>query len=608
MPGLSVNFAQIALRYANICPEKVAAVYRPEQSLDDVGHRRRLTFEVLETRVKRLALALRKAGVRRSDSVAGVLSNTPDAAIAMLATNAIGGVWSSCSPDFGETAVCSRLEQVQPKVLFYTPAYRYKGEVRCVLNNISRIATRMPSVELLICMPPGCCLEGYSILSVAKTAPTGVNHALLRDFEKSAGSIETFRYETMSMDDPVVTMFSSGTTGRPKCIVQGPGILLNQMKEHSLHHEVTEMSTMLYTTSTGWMLFNWVIAALATGCKLVFYDGAAIPDNDPFRLINIANDESVTHFGSGAKYYYALSQIPASHQKVLPKPPVSSLRLVMATGSPSTVDHFDFVRSFFGRGVQYASMSGGTEINGCFALGTPWKPVIAPELQCVGLGMDVAVFSKVGAPVTSERGELVCRNCCPCMPLYFQDDNEHRKYKSSYFERFGPQIWAHGDFASITKNGGVEITGRSDSTLNPGGVRIGTADLYQVVEGLEFVESALVTEHTLFGDNRIVMFVALRHPLLLSSSIEKQIQHQIRSRLSPRHIPYSIVQVPEVPFTFSGKKCEIPVKRILQGREPGNREAVKNPEAFDSIRNALWKKGLLQPSASSTRRVAAFKM
>lgn len=608
MPGLNINFAAIVLRYANIHPDKLAVTYRPEIKVDDIGHQRRLSYQQLESRVKRLAQALRNVGVRKGDAVAGVLANTPDAIIAMLATAAVGAVWSSCSPDFGETAVCSRLEQIHPKILFYTPVYRYKGKVRCIVENISRIAARLSCIDLFISVPPGCCSEGYSVLSLCKKPPVAAKHEFLRDFESLESVPEHFDYEMITMDDPVITMFSSGTTGEPKCIAQGCGVLLNQMKEHMLHHEVSNESVMLYITSTGWMLFNWIIAALPTGCTLVLYDGAAIPENDPFRLINIAREEKVTHFGSGAKFYQALSQARA--KSPLSSPPTKgkklahSLKMVMATGSPSTPEHFTFVRSFFGSDVQYASMSGGTEINGCFALGTPWKPVVAPELQCAGLGMDVAVFNDNGEPITGESGELVCRNPCPCMPLYFGNDNLHRRYRSSYFERFGPDIWSHGDFAVVSSDGGFTITGRSDSTLNPGGVRIGTADLYQIVEGLDFVENALVTEQMVSGDSRMIMFLVLHNGRRLNDAMEKHVRDIIRSRLSPRHVPYAIVQIPEVPFTYSGKKCEIPVKKILQGKEPGNREAVKNPRAFDCIQFALEQRGMLRPSPGNVRNLS----
>lgn len=613
MPGLHVNFASIVLRYASLAPDKLAILYRPESKIDDVGHRRRLTFIELKARVESLATALRNSGVCKGDAVAGMLANTPDAVICMLATVAVGAVWSSCSPDFGETAVCSRLEQIGPRVLFYSPAYQYKGKVNCVVENITRVAARLGGLEVLVCVPTGCCSQGYSVVSLAKKPPANLKHEFLRDFENRTTSPEQFEYEVVTMDDPVVTMFSSGTTGKPKCIVQGCGILLNQMKEHSLHHEVTERSTMLYSTSTGWMLFNWLVAALATGCTIVLYDGAAIPQNDPYRLINIASEENVTHFGSGAKYYKALNQIQGAHPRLL-KPnthegaPVASLKMVMGTGSPSTAEHFIFVESFFGPDVQYVSMSGGTEINGCFALGTPWKPVIASELQCAGLGMDVCVFNNSGEPIIGESGELVCRNPCPCMPLCFWHDSDHRKYRMSYFQKFGPDIWSHGDFAVLSRSGGFTISGRSDSTLNPGGVRIGTADLYQVVESLAYIESALVAEQSVAEDSRVILLVVMRDQYTMDRSREKEIRDIIRSRLSPRHVPHVIIQIPEVPYTFSGKKCEIPVKKMLQGLEPNNREAVKNPRSFDSIQFAFQERGLLRPCLANVETVPTCKM
>lgn len=597
-PGARLNFAKIALRYSALNGQRTAISYRPESRTDDVGYQRHISFAALEARVLKLASALRRAGVRRGDAIAGVLANTPDAVIAMLATAAVGAIWSCCAPDFGQTAVCERFRQTNPKVLFYSPAYRYKGKVRSVVSNINGIVQRLPTLELVLCVPGGC-PPGSVVRPQMAANIENATHVLLRDFEAAVGNAEEFLYEIVTMNDPVVTMFSSGTTGRPKCIVQGSGILLNQLKEHSLHHEITDKSVMLYNTSTGWMLFNWLLAALATGCTIVLYDGAAVPQDDPYRLITIGREEGVTHFGSGAKYFQALKSVHSSKVKgARPgragRAPIPTLRMVMGTGSPSTEEHFLFVQSFFGVHVQYSSMSGGTEINGCFALGSPWKPVVISELQCAGLGMDVHVLDNNGRAVVGQSGELVCLNPCPCMPLCFGHDDGHKRYRSSYFLKFGESIWNHGDFAVETSGGGFVISGRSDSTLNPGGVRIGTSDIYQVVECIRYVQEALVTEQPVPGDSRVIMFVVMEDGTRLDHRKEMEIRNSLNSRLSPRHVPHSIIQVPEIPYTFSGKKCEIPVKKILQGKEADNKEAVKNPTAFDAIRMAIQKKGLIR--------------
>lgn len=597
--GIQLNFAQIVLRYARTNSRRTAISYWPESRGDDVGHQRHISFGALESRVCALASALRNAGVGCGDAVAGILANTPDAVIAMLATAALGGVWSCCSPDFGETAILERFSQTNPKVMFYSSAHQYKEKVYSVVGKVQNVVAQLPSLGLVLSVPAGCpTSNAVSPLLMEKIGKA--QHFLLRDFENRESVVEDFDYEMMTMDDAVVTMFSSGTTGRPKCIVQGSGILLNQLKEHSLHHEVTETSVMLFSTSTSWMLFNWLLAAVATGCTIVLYDGAAVPENDPYRLVNIANQAGATHFGSGAKYFKVLKFISETKDDSPKKMgtsaiPIPTLRIVMGTGSPSTKEHFRFAQSFFGEHIQYVSMSGGTEINGCFALGTPWKPVVLSELQCAGLGMDVHVFDESGQSITDRNGELVCLNACPCMPLYFGHDIEHSRYKSSYFDVFGQDVWNHGDFAVKTSQGGFLISGRSDSVLNPGGVRIGTSDIYQIVEALGFVETSLVTEQIVGGDSRVIMFIVTKKNVTLDYAKEKMVRDSLRNGLSPRHVPHSIVQIPDVPCTFSGKKCEIPVKKILQGKEADNKEAVKNPHAFDTIRIALERKGLLYP-------------
>lgn len=583
----SLNYAAIVLRYAKSHPDRVCLVYRPENATDDVGHRRMLTFAQLETRVLKVAAALREAGVKKGDSVAGVLSNTPDAVVALLATAAVGAMWSCCAPDFGDVAVISRLAQTAPKVLFFSLVYMYKGRVYGTVEKMRKIVSALDSLKLAVCIPAGCRTGDVCVGDLHRMG-VGVPCVFLREFERTPNR----GYENIKMDDAVFCMFSSGTTGRPKCIVQGCGVLLNQMKEHVLHHSVGEDSVMLYATSTGWMLFNWVVAAMATGCRIVLYDGAPLPARDEFRMIKVANEEGVTHFGSGAKYFQTLSQQCASRSPTKGGLPIKSLKLVMGTGSPSTKEHFDFASSFFGSHVQYASMSGGTEINGCFALGCPWKPVVLPELQCAGLGMDVCVFDQGGHPVVGQNGELVCRNVCPCMPLYFASDTNHKMYRRAYFETYGEHVWSHGDFATHTKNGGFIISGRSDSTLNPGGVRIGTADLYDVVESLDYVESALVVESSHIADGSVIMFVVMHGQGSLDRATEKEICEELRKKLSPRHVPHRVVQVTDIPYTFSGKKCEIPVKRMLQGEEPNNKEAVKNPTSFDAIRLAIERNGL----------------
>lgn len=586
-PNSTVNPAEIILRYAHITPSRKAIAFHPEDcSKENIQY---LSFSELAENVYDVAKSLREAGVKKGDAVAAVVSNNPQAIIALLATAAIGAVWSSCPPEFGVPAIVSRFSQTCPKILFYSPQYTYKHRTHDVTKNICSVVKAVPSIQTAVALPTAndakCEVDRY------------VKHFFWREFQ--CHSDEIFLFERLTMSDPFVTMFSSGTTGRPKCIVQGTGILINQLKEHLLHQDVSHSSTIYFATSTGWMLFNWLVAALGAGATIVQYDGAPVPPQDPLLMIRIAATEHVTHFGSGAKYYQTLDDLLSKTPSLAPRtPPIPTLRQVLGTGSPSTVQNFRFASRFFGSHVQYCSISGGTEINGCFALGCPWKPVTAPELQCAGLGMDVCVFNSDGERIVGQKGELVCRNASPCMPLYFVQDENHERYRDTYFVMFGDHVWSHGDFAEESKDGGFAITGRSDSTLNPGGVRIGTADVYEVIEKLTFVEDSLVTDQPYDGDSRVIMLVVLKEGTKMGPGERKEICSLIRNQLSPRHVPHAIVHVPQLPYTFSGKKCEIPVKKLLQGEKLSNIQGVKNPEAFDLIRQVLEENSLLEKEIS----------
>lgn len=588
-PMSHTNVAEALLRYSSISPHSTALIYYPESAADDHRLRTVVNFASLCARVLQIATALRRAGVKKGDSVSAVLPNIPQTVFIMLAVAAVGAVWSCCSPDFGVDAISARLTQTKPVVMFYAPFYRYKKRSCSVLNKIEEVVRHLPSLRLLVNISH----------NVAFNSDNGLCQLVnLFDFVRMSECEETreFEFTPICMDDPVVTMFSSGTTGAPKCIVQGPGIVLNQMKEHSLHLEITSDSVVFFNTTTSWMLHNWLVAVLATGASIILYDGAPFPPDDSLRLIRIAKNEKVSHFGIGAAYLRALqtamTHISGDDVRLGRN---SSVKTVLATGSPSTADHFQFALEFFPTGTQYVSMSGGTDINGCFALGSPWKHIRVPELSCAGLGMDVAVLDDDGKAIVGECGELVCRNACPCMPLYFAHDIKHSKYRSAYFDQFGERIWSHGDFAIATATGGFIISGRSDSTLNPGGVRMGTADIYQAVESIKFVSDTLVTEiGTDDGDAKLVMFVSITDDLGLTEERRSVIRLEIRKKLSPRHVPHSILEVSDIPYTFSGKKCEVPVKNLLNRKKDPNKEGVKNPEAFDTILHATVQAGLLQ--------------
>lgn len=589
-PSSVTNVAEVLLRHASVSPDAPAVIYCPESAIDDSLQRKMLTFDALRSQVIRAAAGLRKNGVRKGSAVSAVLPNIPDTVVIMLAVAAVGAVWSCCSPDFGVDAIIARFVQTNPVVMLYSPTYQYKHRVFSVSEKIGAIARQLPSIKLLLAVsadgdvhrPSGCPCRHKNF------------HSFLDEGRESCLKKSTFT--PVSMSDPLVTMFSSGTTGAPKCIVQGAGIVLNQMKEHALHLEIGPSSVVFFNTSTSWMLHNWLVAVLATGASIILYDGAPFPPEDPLRLIWIAKHEHVSHFGVGAAYFRSLqaSLGDLSESDALVGKG-TNVKIVLATGSPSTADHFTFACDFFPDGVQYVSMSGGTDINGCFALGSPWKPVRVPELSCAGLGMDVAVFDETGTAVVGKSGELVCRNACPCMPLYFGNDPQHVSYRSAYFEQFGERVWSHGDFATATATGGFIISGRSDSTLNPGGVRMGTSDIYAAVEGIDFVTDTLVTEFSVKDDDvKVIMFVVIVKDCDLTEERKDIIRSQIRGRLSPRHVPYSILQVADIPYTFSGKKCEIPVKHLLSKKRTVSKEGVKNPDAFNAILGAVERAGLLR--------------
>lgn len=597
-PGRRINIAENLLRCATSLPDKSAVIFRPENSDDDWNFRQHLSFADLKQRVAAVALALRSHGVKRGDVVVGILANEPNTVIVMLAVFAVGAVWSCVSPDFGETAALNRFKQISPVLLFACPSYVYKGKMISTEGNLLKIASQLDSLRLVVAMPVHCSTSEGKVSSPRAKYADGRAERL--DFDDFAFASEASRieYEQMALDEPATISFSSGTTGLPKCIVHGAGVFLNQLKEHYLHLNLTQDSTVFFYSTTGWMMFNWLVSALALGATIVLYDGSALPPRDPLRLLVMANEENVTHFGCSARYFQALEDANLHPNDMLTETdpdgneasPLRHLKTVMSTGSPSTAANFRFVSSFVGSNVQYVSLSGGTDILGCFALGCPWKPVYAPELQCPGLGMDVVVLDDAGESVQGVQGELVCRTPVPCMPLFFWGDGGHERYRKSYFVKYGERIWHHGDFASATSHGGLVITGRSDMTLNPGGVRIGTADIYQVLGSrIDIEDSVVVGKKSPSGDDIIVLLVVLRNGVALSDECRANIRSDLRKRLSPRHVPASILQVGGIPYTFSGKKMESAVKEIVNGNRDVRTDAMRNPEAVDLIAAVIEK-------------------
>lgn len=588
--GCKLNYTDIVLRYRHLEPTRKAISFHNETGQESLS----LTFSEVADQVSICARALRANGVSKGDTVATILSNTPEAAIILLATAAIGGVFSSVSPDFGQSAIHSRLSQSLPKVIFYNSGYAYKGKTYRVQDQVFGAVRGINSVFLLVEVPQPF-TEIHHTSKISK-APHGCRHVSLGQFLEGGYRSEEFYFENMTMSDPLFMMYSSGTTGNPKCIIQGAGVLLNQMKEHAFHCEISESSVVFFNTSPSWMMFHWLVAVLASGATIVLYDGAALPSHEPFRLLNVAEKEHCTHFGAGAKYYQVLGEYHKkdnySNNGLRNKFRIPTLVAVMGTGSPSPVENYLVSRVIFGKHVRYISMSGGTEINASFVSGCAWKEVIAPNIQCVTLGMDVQVMNKEGKSVTSQVGELVCLNSCPCMPLFFGHDPIHVKYRDAYFREYGEDVWCHRDFATITEEGGVIISGRSDATLNPGGVRLGTADIYDVVESVEGIDDSLVTEFIDTNDSKLILLVSLKQGVVLCENMKQNLKKTIRGSLSHRHVPYIILSVPEIPYTFSGKKLEVAVKNILQ-RKPISTEGVKNPWALKQIQTILSNNGLL---------------
>ncbi|MCZ4281058.1 acetoacetate--CoA ligase [Kiloniella laminariae] len=559
-----VNFAENLLRYRG---SEEALVFWSEK-----GREKAFSRDLLYAEVSRLSQALRAQGVRPGDRVAGLMPNMPEAIIAMLATSAIGAVWSSASPDFGVQGILDRFGQISPKVLIAPDSYDYNLKNHDVLGKVRDVAGQIPSIEKVV------------IVSWAgKTLDlTGIEQASdYRDFVApySPGEID---FSRQSFDHPLFIMFSSGTTGAPKCIVhRAGGALMKQLVEHRFHGDLKEGDRLFYFTTCGWMMWNWFAAGLACGATLICYDGSPFAGS-PTVLFDLAEQEKVTHFGTSPKY---LDTLKKSGESPVLKYSLPTLRTIYSTGSPLLPEAFDFVYNNVKKDVQLASIAGGTDILGCFMLGNPIGPVYRGEIQTPALGCAVAAFDDTGKPVAKDRGELVCTEPFPSMPLCFWDDEDGSRYHKAYFARF-KNIWTHGDFLEVTPNGGLVIHGRSDATLNPGGVRIGTAEIYRQVERLEEIREAIVVGQNWDGDVRVVLFVILQAEVAsLDEGLIKKIKTAIRTGCTPRHVPAKVVAVSDIPRTRSGKITELAVRDIINGREVGNKEALANPEALDLYRN-----------------------
>jgi acetoacetyl-CoA synthetase len=564
-PAARLNFAENLLRYRDACP---ALVFRNER-----GARRELCYRRLYHEVARVAAGLTAAGVGSGDRVAAFMPNLPETAIAMLATASLGAVWSSCSPDFGLGAVVDRFAQIEPKVLFTADGYFYAGKTLDSLGLIAELTQKLPSVQQVVVVP-------YTTGDPALASLHAVKRKAVRWHEFGSAGV-ALEFLQSPFDHPLYILYSSGTTGSPKCIIHGAGgTLLQHQKEHLLHTDVRREDRIFYFTTCGWMMWNWLMSALATGATLVLYDGSPFHP-DPGALWRMAAEERVTIFGTSAKYLASLEKSSFAPARALD---LGALRTILSTGSPLLPASFDFVHRDVKADVQLASISGGTDIVSCFALGCPTRPVYRGEIQCRGLGMRVEVFDPEGRAVHGERGELVCTAPFPSMPVGFWGDVDGRKYRAAYFERF-PGVWHHGDYAALTAHDGVIIYGRSDAVLNPGGVRIGTAELYTAVEGLPEITETLAVAQDWQGDVRIVLFVRLQPGYELDAALVKKIRETIRVRATSRHVPAKIIAVPDLPRTLSGKLTELAVRNVIHGLPVHNRDALANPEALEHFRD-----------------------
>ena len=565
-PEARLNFAENLLRRRDRAP---AIVFWGEDRLTS-----RVTYSELYAEVSRLSQALRAAGVKPGDRVAGYLPNLPGTVIAMLAAASIGATWSSCSPDFGVQGVVDRFGQIEPRILFAADGYFYNGKVIDVLPRLREIMAQLPSVEKLVIVP----------YSRSRPDVSGLPRALDVHEFMAPYRARRIAFEQLPFNHPLYILYSSGTTGPPKCIVHGAGgTLLQHLKEHRLHVDLKPGDRLFYFTTCGWMMWNWLVSGLASGATLLLYDGSPLIAGGRI-LFDLAEREAMNIFGTSAKYIDGVAKLGLKPRETHCLDPLKTL---LSTGSPLVAESFDYVYRDIKADLHLASISGGTDIISCFALGNPIGPVWRGELQCRGLGMRVDVLDDNGRPLRDGKGELVCTAPFPSMPVGFWNDPDGAKYRAAYFEKF-PGIWCHGDYVEFTEHDGLVIYGRSDAVLNPGGVRIGTAEIYRQVEQLdEIIESLVIGQEwppAQPSDVRIVLFVRLREGLALDDALVEKIRNRIRANTTPRHVPAKVVQVADIPRTKSGKIVELAVRNVVHGRPVKNLEALANPEALAYFR------------------------
>ncbi len=558
-PDSQLNFAENLLRYRD---DRLALIFRGED-----GSRQQLSYAELYSEVAACAKAMRNHGIVAGDRVAALMPNCIETVIAMLAASSIGAIWSSCSPDFGVQGVLDRFGQITPKLFITVEGYCYNGKVLDISDKVNHIQAQLPSL---------CA----TVLVRFSRAQHRINRAIEWEqfLDRSSRAPE---FTQLAFNSPLYIMFSSGTTGVPKCIVHGAGgTLLQHLKEHALHTNLDRDDVLFYFTTCGWMMWNWLVSGLAQGATLVLFDGSPFAPT-PEILWDIAEQERISVFGTSAKY---LSALEKAGVKPRDSHNLSNLRSILTTGSVLAPESFDYVYRDINSNLCLSSISGGTDIISCFALGNPTLPVYRGQLQCRGLGLNVQVYNDKGQAVNGEKGELVCSNSFPSMPLGFWHDSDGSRYFNAYFARF-ENTWAHGDYAEITAQNGLIIYGRSDATLNPGGVRIGTAEIYRQVEKLEVVLESIAVGQNWQDDERVVLFVRLRDGVGLDADLQQQIRQVIRSNTTARHVPAVIAQVTDIPRTISGKIVELAVRQVIHGEAVNNTDALANPEALELFRD-----------------------
>ena len=565
--GARLNFAENLLRYRD---DRDAIV-----AWNEADFQKKLSYAELHREVARVAAALRAHGIGVGDRVAGFMPNVPETIVAMLAAASLGAIWSSCSPDFGAQGVLDRFGQIEPRVLFCTTRYRYNGKEIELGERVAEVVRQITAIERVVVVPYG---DGQRD---DVTIPKAVTW---EEFEGNAGG-EELEYERLPFDHPLYILYSSGTTGLPKCMVHSAGgTLLQHLKEHALHIDIKRDDRVFYFTTCGWMMWNWLVSSLALGSTIVLYDGAPFPPA-PETLWNMAEQERITIFGTSAKYIATCEKYGLAPRDTHD---LAALRTILSTGSPLANHSFDYVYSKVKRDVHLGSVSGGTDIVACFAGANPIAPVYRGEIQTRALGMAVHVFDENGEAVVEAPGELVCTRPFVSMPVSFWNDPDSAKYRAAYFERY-PNVWRHGDWCELTEHDGMIIYGRSDATLNPGGVRIGTAEIYRQVEQLpEILESVAIGQEIAgdaTGDIRIVLFVRLKDGVTIDDALRDRIRQQIRANTSPLHVPKKILQVQDIPRTISGKISELAVRDVVHGRAVKNTEALANPEALRLFEN-----------------------